>query len=420
MAQSPARPNAKLIPIRQGLIAPSRPRDPRIDAFRGLALMMIVIDHMPGNPWENITVRNIGFSDAAEAFFIMSGIAAGIAYSPGVARWLSREGRLWDAIAPMWRRAWTLYTVQILLSVLALALFAWSATTFYRAEFREMHGLSLIYDKTGPALLGLATLRYQLGYVNILPSYIVLLIGAPFVLAAAVRAPWLTLAASAALWLVAGQQGWNIPYAPGGGNWFLSPAAWQFIFVVGLVIGVRHRNDRRLVPVSRPAFAVALALLVFAFAWRHMPGLAEVMNNKMAQLGALGAPRNVVSHDKTILALPRLLHMLLLVYVLSCLPVVTRLCASRAAGPLRLMGGHGLLVFGLGTMLSLSGQILMIAEGDMPVLPWILPPLAVLICYVAARMADAARASRPPRLRQTGAAGQGDATTPTKGATSLR
>ena len=81
MAQSPVRPDAKLIPIRQGLIAPSRPRDPRIDAFRGLALMMIVIDHMPGNPWETITVRNIGFSDAAEAFFVMSGIAAGIARS---------------------------------------------------------------------------------------------------------------------------------------------------------------------------------------------------------------------------------------------------------------------------------------------------------------------------------------------------
>ncbi|MCF7699700.1 OpgC family protein [Loktanella sp. M215] len=409
MAQSPVRPDAKLIPIRQGLIAPSRPRDPRIDAFRGLALMMIVIDHMPGNPWETITVRNIGFSDAAEAFFVMSGIAAGIAYSPGLARWLAGESRLWDAMAPMWRRAWTLYTVQILLSVIALAVFAWSATTFYRAELRQMHGLSTIYEDTGGALLGLATLRYQLGYVNILPSYIVLLLAAPFVLAAGLKAPWLTLAASALLWGVAGAYGWNISYFPGGGAWFLSPYEWQIIFVVGLMIGIRHRKDQRLLPVSWPAVAVLSAFLLFVFAWRHIPALADVMNHKMAQLGALGAPRNFVSHDKTILALPRLLHILALVYVISCLPIVTRLCASSLAQPLRLMGGHGLLVFGFGTILALVGQILMDVEPGLAWLPWVLPPVAMLICYLAARVADAARSGRPPRRRQHGTTGQGDA-----------
>ena len=79
MTQSSNRPDAQLIPIRRGVDLPRRARDPRIDAFRGLALIMIIIDHMPGNPWEHLTIRNIGFSDAAEAFFIMSGIAAGIA-----------------------------------------------------------------------------------------------------------------------------------------------------------------------------------------------------------------------------------------------------------------------------------------------------------------------------------------------------
>ncbi len=54
-----------------------RPRDPRIDAFRGVALVMIFIDHVPGNPYETLTLRNWGFSDAAESFVVMSGIAAG-------------------------------------------------------------------------------------------------------------------------------------------------------------------------------------------------------------------------------------------------------------------------------------------------------------------------------------------------------
>ncbi|MEN9060232.1 OpgC domain-containing protein [Ponticoccus litoralis] len=85
------------------LSAVRRPRDPRIDAFRGLALAMIFIDHVPGNPYEAWTLRNWGFSDAAEAFFVMSGVAAGIAYS---ARFETRDQTgLWPAMAPLWSRA---------------------------------------------------------------------------------------------------------------------------------------------------------------------------------------------------------------------------------------------------------------------------------------------------------------------------
>ncbi len=79
MTQSPNRPDAQLIPIRRGVDLPRRARDPRIDAFRGLALIMIIIDHMPGNPWEHLTIRNVRFSDPGDEFFIASDMAAGIA-----------------------------------------------------------------------------------------------------------------------------------------------------------------------------------------------------------------------------------------------------------------------------------------------------------------------------------------------------
>ena len=57
-------------------------RDPRLDVLRGLCLVMIFINHVPGNALEVLTTRNFGFSDAAEGFVMMSGIAAGIAYGP--------------------------------------------------------------------------------------------------------------------------------------------------------------------------------------------------------------------------------------------------------------------------------------------------------------------------------------------------
>jgi len=104
--------------------APRRERDPRIDAFRGAALVTIFVDHVPGNPYELFTLRNWGFSDAAEAFFIMSGIAAGLAYSGAF-----RTKPFLEAAAPIWKRSWTLYVVHIFLTLVGVALFAAGAAT---------------------------------------------------------------------------------------------------------------------------------------------------------------------------------------------------------------------------------------------------------------------------------------------------
>ena len=44
-----------------------------IDFWRGAVLIAILIDHIPGNPLENLTPRNFGLSDSAEAFVFLSG-----------------------------------------------------------------------------------------------------------------------------------------------------------------------------------------------------------------------------------------------------------------------------------------------------------------------------------------------------------
>lgn len=371
-----------------GVTAAPRPRDPRIDFFRGLALVMILINHIPGNPYEILTTRTFGFSDAAEAFFVMSGIAAGIAYSGPMARWCRGEATLWSAVSPLWARSWTLYLVQLALTVAALALYAWAADIFLWSEFRLQHNLGPIYAETGAALAGLATLGYQIGYVNILPAYIVLLLVAPLAIWGGLRAPRATIAVAALIWLGAGWQQWNIPSSPGGGGWFFSPFAWQVIFTLGLVIGVLHRQDRRLVPVSRPLFWTAAGFLLLVLAWRHVPVLGAWLNHKMYLLGTLGAPSNVVSHNKAYLALPRLLHILALVYVISCLPRIREATAHRLAAPLRLLGRQGLLVFAAGTVLALASQILMDVEPDAAWIGWALPPVCLAILFGLAAMKE--------------------------------
>ena len=95
---------------------PRKTRDPRLDVFRGLCLVMIFINHVPGNVYEKFTSRNFGFSDAAEGFVLMSGIAAGLAYSAD----FRAPMRLWQGLARVWKRVWTLYQVHLLTTAAAL------------------------------------------------------------------------------------------------------------------------------------------------------------------------------------------------------------------------------------------------------------------------------------------------------------
>ncbi|MWB76587.1 OpgC domain-containing protein [Pseudooceanicola sp. 216_PA32_1] len=386
-------PTLVAFPAAQPPVKP--PRDLRIDMFRGLALVMIFVDHVPGNPYEAFTSRNFGFSDAAEAFFVMSGIAAGIAYSGRFLPDTLRRNGHWAAISPIWARAWTLYLVHVFLTAWAIAIFAWGASTFVLPELRQAINLRQVFENTGPALAGVPALTHQLGYVNILPAYAVLLVCLPAAIVLGLRRPWTLALLSALLWYAAGHFRLNLPNYPNPGGWFFNPFSWQVVFVTGLLIGLALRRGERLVPRSPWLFWPALAFVVLVLVWVRVPAVAEVLNTGMAWLGAQGAPFHIVAHDKTFVSLPRLLHILALVYVISSLGWVRSLSGSRIAAPLRLMGRQGLLVFSLGTVLALTFQVMMAAEPDLSALPWVLPAAGVGLMLAAAWLREEARRRMP-------------------------
>ena len=55
-------------------------RDLRLDLFRGIALWLIFLDHIPSNLVAWVTIRNYGFSDATEIFVFVSGYTAAFVY----------------------------------------------------------------------------------------------------------------------------------------------------------------------------------------------------------------------------------------------------------------------------------------------------------------------------------------------------
>ena len=334
--------------------AAPKTRDPRLDVFRGLCLVMIFINHVPGNIYEVATSRNFGFSDAAEGFVLMSGIAAGLAYS---ADFREASMRLWTGLARVWRRVWTLYLVHILATFAALAAAAAVALWLGNAESLFENQMKWVWLDPLRTLIGLVILTHQFGYVNILPLYLVLLAFAPILLFLAWRWPLWLLAGSVALWLVAGIWRLGPPNYPTSGVWFFNPLTWQVIFVTGLVTGVALKEGRRLVPVRRWLQVATGLFLLYAALSVQIPAVSKLTGNSLWLLReTFNLPWNLTAFDKTYVTGPRLLHILALAYFLSSFPAVRRACAHPLAAPFELLGRQALPVFALGSVLCIGLQ----------------------------------------------------------------
>src|SRR5690606_12583328 len=193
------------IPLMRAVVAGPAPlppggRDERLDMFRGLALVMIFINHVPGTVFEAFTNRNFGFSDAAEAFVFMSGVAAGLAYSGA----FLKKAPLWLAIARPWARARQLYFVHLTLTFIFLGTFAAAAHYFGLYELLETNNLKALARKPLEVLIGIPLLTHQFGYLNILPLYLTLLLATPALIAVGLKKPYWLVAGSVLLWLLAG------------------------------------------------------------------------------------------------------------------------------------------------------------------------------------------------------------------------
>lgn len=326
-------------------------RDRRLDVFRGIALAMIFVNHVPGTVYETLTSRNFGFSDAAEGFVFMAGVSAALAYGPGLA-----AGPRTPTVLRVWGRSWTLYLVHLLILAWALAIAAGTERFFGVPDLLSANNIQHLGSDLTGVLVGLPLLTHQPGYVNILPLYTILLLAAPAAILAAHRHPKATMAASVALWAVAGVFTIDLPNFPTEGGWFFNPLAWQILFVAGLCTGLALRRGRRFVPASPWLFALSAGYLALSLVWVRWPAFAAVGNEAMAGLGRLGAPPLLRDFDKTYVALPRLLHILCLVYVVSCLAPLRRFSESRWAAPLALLGRQALPVFALGTILAFLAQ----------------------------------------------------------------
>lgn len=323
-------------------------RDLRVDLVRGFALWAIFVNHTPGNWLGLVTPRNYTLSDATEAFVLLAGYAAGLAY--GIV--MDRQGWFFAASRVM-GRVFTLYVAHIFLLVVFTAQVGLSAARLDAAFYLDELHLDPFASDPYRALLEALLLRYQPSFLNILPLYIVVL--ALFALAMPLmRRPWLMLLLSAALWAAARWFGLTLP-SWRGDDWFFNPLAWQLLFFIGCALGYRPPGGAPLtVPWRRWAGLACVPLLIagaamtvliffqWDFAEAHLPAFAPFL----------------AAIDKTSLHPLRLATMLALTYLIAHLiPREAAWLRSRPALVLVLLGQQALPVFCAGIALSFLARV---------------------------------------------------------------
>ena len=212
------------------------PRDPRLDFFRGLAMLIIMIAHIQRNAWGSWIPARFGPSDAAEMFVFCSGYAAAIAFGGTFLR-----AGFWMGVRRIALRCWQVYWAHLGLfffvaTISALA-YGWFTTEEDSRNYITGLNLGPFFDDPATQLVGLFTLTYVPNYFDILPMYIVILMMVPVVMALqhihVNAAIGFCLGLYAAAWIF----DLNFPAEPWSERvWFFNPLCWQLLFFTGFML----------------------------------------------------------------------------------------------------------------------------------------------------------------------------------------
>lgn len=369
---------------------PDSERDLRLDLFRGIALWLIFLDHIPSNVVAWITIRNYGFSDATEIFVFISGYTAAFVYGAT----MQKRGFV-IAAARILKRAWQVYVAHIFLFAIYMAEISYVSSSFENPLYAEEMGVFDFLRQPDVTLVQALLLKFKPANMDVLPLYIVLLAFFPPFVWLLLRLPTLALFVSVAIYAAAWEFGINLPAYPSG-HWAFNPFAWQLLFGFGAWCALG--GAKRIGPFVRSRIAVALAAiyLVLSFAvvmtW-YLPAYAHYLPHWLTDW--------MYPIDKTNLDVLRLMHFFsLVILTVRFVPKDWPGLQSLWLRPAVLCGQHSLEIFCLGVFLAFAAHFVMIEVSDNLAMQVFISIAGIVIMIAAAALMSWYRyieGRKPPR-----------------------
>jgi hypothetical protein len=370
-------------------------RELRLDLFRGLALWLIYIDHLPPNLFTWATIRNYGFSDATEIFIFISGYTAAFVYG----RAMINRGVV-VATARIMKRVWQIYVAHVFLFTIFLAEISYVATSFENPLYSEEMGILDFLKQPDVTIIQALLLKFRPVNMDVLPLYIVLMLALPLILWGLLRRPDVTLGLSVVLYAIMWQFGLNFPSYPHG-VWYFNPFAWQLLFTFGAWCALGGAARMSAILSSRITLAICFAYLLASFfvtlTW-HMPQLGHFV------------PRWIESWmypiNKTDLDVLRFAHFLALAAItVHFLPRGWAGLRSPWLKPMILCGQHSLEIFCIGVALAFAGHFVLAEVAGGPWTHFLVSVVGIAIMCAAAWLLSWYK--RVVSKGATGAAGTG-------------
>jgi len=288
----------------------SRPgtRDLRIDFFRGIALYMIIVDHIPNDPLNRFTYSRLGLSDAAEIFVFLSGISCGIA----VYRVILRQG-IGGFFKAIGKRAFQIYAYYLLASIVTIAIIA-ASRDIWTIPINQQAFIDLRQDPVS-AILSAIRLTSPPDLTGILVLYLELTVVAiPAFLLYSANGYRNALIASGLIWALSQSYPNVLPHL--ADHSYFNPLAWQFIFCIGMFVGTSYTTGSN--PLerlqSRKWIIVAWSIVLIELGYRLALAVFAKLHVDVDWL-TLSDP--TLHHMKENLSALRLLHFLSIAFLVA-------------------------------------------------------------------------------------------------------
>ncbi|HEX8827291.1 MAG TPA: OpgC domain-containing protein, partial [Xanthobacteraceae bacterium] len=200
-----------------------------LDFFRGLVLLIIVVDHIGGSMLSRFTLHSFALNDAAEVFVFLGGFATATAYVSLAERRSESAARV-----RFLKRAFEIYRAFLVTAVLMLAVSFVLRPLFGHAPNLALHDLDSLVSDPVASVAQILTFERQPYLASVLPMYALFALAVPLTLPLARSKPWVLLGLSLALWAFAAQIGEYMPSVDDN-LWDFNPAAWQLMFTLGVL-----------------------------------------------------------------------------------------------------------------------------------------------------------------------------------------